>query len=475
MTFRCELSDNGKAESLQGYVKGVLFPIDSLPYKLSEKYRIITKLGYGGFSTVWLAIGIHKDNLGRWFAIKISQSTSADEQSQLKKEMKRLENKSSRIVPCIETFRIVSSYNAKQTHLCLVLKASGPSVKEYVSNKNPTFDQRRLIAINCTKALMDLHKQNIFLIDLSSGNFLMKIHSSDIRELSETQIEEKVGVCESKPVETQHASIKLPEYIPKRIYKSTPLYSLVGEELDIDVIDVVPHSSAPLGRTQAYSSPEVLEQKPSTIQSNIWGLGCLICEIMTLGELPFEDGHYVPSAQDDYFDEDEKGKIKYLSKVCHNPRKRHHTLDIDQAKDVAKFLGKIFVRDPASRPTAETILDCLKDPKFLGKKPSGSGKRKDSAVSLSPGPVKNSTSKTSSPPRYKTTKDVSHSKSRTIVVPNTFPTDTITLPDRKKSSNPAIQPKKGTATESTGTEQKERKNSRRGAESSEPSGARRKL
>lgn len=60
MAIRCELSDDGEAESLQGYLEGNLYPIDSLPWELHEKYRLIAKLGYGGFSTVWLAIGIHE-------------------------------------------------------------------------------------------------------------------------------------------------------------------------------------------------------------------------------------------------------------------------------------------------------------------------------------------------------------------------------------------------------------------------------
>ncbi|KAF7950559.1 hypothetical protein EAE96_007841 [Botrytis aclada] len=194
-----------------------------------------------------------------------------------------------------------------------------------------------------------------------------------------------------------------------------------------------------------------------------------ICEIMTLGELPFEDAHHVPGAQDDYFDEDEKGKVEYLHKVCHDPRKRHHNLDIDQAKEIAKLLRTIFVMEPKLRPTAETILNCLKDSKFLGKKSSGSSKRKDSAVSFSPGRVTDFTPKSSSPPRSKTTKDVSvNPRSRTIVVPNSSSTDTITLPDRKKSSKPAIQSTKDTVTERTRTEQEENgKQPRRRVESSE--------
>lgn len=175
-------------------------------------------------------------------------------------------------------------------------------------------------------------------------------------------------------------------------------------------------------------------------------------------------------------DEDKKGKVKFLSKVCHNPRKRHNNLDIEQAKDVAKFLGTIFVEDPALRPTAETILDCLRDPKFLGKNSSGSSKRKDSAVSLSSGPVRHSTSKSSSPPRSKTTKTVSiDSKNGTIVVPKPSSTKPISLPDRKKSSNPAIKPNRDASTERTSTKQKEKKQSRGRADSSESSVARKRF
>ncbi|KAJ8067284.1 hypothetical protein OCU04_004643 [Sclerotinia nivalis] len=180
---------------------------------------------------------------------------------------------------------------------------------------------------------------------------------------------EKIGKCESLPIHTQHSSIKLPRNVPKHIYASKSLCSLIGKELEVDVIDVVQYFDAQ-GRTSAYVSPEVLREKPSTIQSNIWGLGCLICEIMTLGGLPFDDRHFVPKVQDKYFAEDDEGKLQFLSQFCLDGRDHEFSpLNTEQAEDLARFLRKIFVMDPALRPTAETILECLNDPNLKASSP----------------------------------------------------------------------------------------------------------
>lgn len=163
--LQCDLSDNGQAESTYHYLNGSLFPIKGLPYDINEKYRIIEKLGFGGFSTVWLAIGIHKENLGRWFAIKIlkSNKSNQDDENKLKNDLRKLEEKSHSIVPCLDTFRIKSCYDTDNQHFCLVMKVSGPSLGAYVVTEKPPIDKRRLLAINSTKLLMEMHQNGIVL------------------------------------------------------------------------------------------------------------------------------------------------------------------------------------------------------------------------------------------------------------------------------------------------------------------------
>ncbi|KAF7870293.1 hypothetical protein EAF04_004039 [Stromatinia cepivora] len=389
--LRCDLSDQGEAESPYEYLDGEFFPIETLPYNITDKYRIIAKLGFGGFSTVWLAIGIHNDNLSRWFAIKICRATHDDGDNKLMGDITKLEKKSQKIIPCLDTFRIKSRYNNDDSHLCLVMKVSGPTLGEYVSKEKPSFDKRRHLAIQSTK-IIEMHQNSIILEDLSSSNLLIRVSSRDIQRLSETQMLEKIGKCESLPIHTQRSSIKLPRNVPKHIYASKSLSSLVGKELELGVIDVVQHFDAQ-ARTSTYVSPEVLREKPSTIQSNIWGLGCLICENMTLGGLPFDDRHFVPKVQDRYF-----GKLEFLSQLGLDGRDHEFSpLSTEQAEDLARFLRKIFVIDPALRPTAETILECLNDPNLKGKEPSKNPKhRSDSTVSFSIKPVGSSASKAQS-------------------------------------------------------------------------------
>lgn len=61
LNLQCDLADEGEGESPYEYLNGHLFPIDNLPYDISNDYRIIAKLGFGAFSTVWLAIGKGKE------------------------------------------------------------------------------------------------------------------------------------------------------------------------------------------------------------------------------------------------------------------------------------------------------------------------------------------------------------------------------------------------------------------------------
>lgn len=62
---------------------------------------------------------------------------------------------------------------------------------------------------------------------------------------------------------------------------------------------------------------------------------------------------------------DDEGKLKHLLQIYGDGG---DYLDAEQASSLAKFLQKIFVMDPPLRPTTKMILECLKDPKFLGKK-----------------------------------------------------------------------------------------------------------
>lgn len=77
--------------------------------------------------------------------------------------MKKLEKKSLKIILCADAFRINSNYDAEKSHLCLVMKVSGSSLRTYVSEKELPFEQRRLLAINTTETLIHLHQNDIIL------------------------------------------------------------------------------------------------------------------------------------------------------------------------------------------------------------------------------------------------------------------------------------------------------------------------
>jgi serine/threonine-protein kinase SRPK3 len=60
-------------ENLQDYCKGGYYPV-VLGETLDKKYRVISKLGYGHYSTVWFAMNISPKAKHKYVALKIVKS-----------------------------------------------------------------------------------------------------------------------------------------------------------------------------------------------------------------------------------------------------------------------------------------------------------------------------------------------------------------------------------------------------------------
>lgn len=102
-------------------------------------------------------------NRNDWFAIKIFKTDHNDNEEKAKTDMKMLEAKVPHMIPCLDTFKIKSRYKPNHSHLCLVMSASGPTLGSFVSANLLSFDERRLLAINVTKILNKMHKNDVIL------------------------------------------------------------------------------------------------------------------------------------------------------------------------------------------------------------------------------------------------------------------------------------------------------------------------
>lgn len=99
----------------------------------------------------------------------------------------------------------------------------------------------------------------------------------------------------------------------------------------------------PMEGTVEYKAPEVLASEEQTVRSDVYSLGCTLYELVT-GTLPFP----------------------------HDPARAHRfdAPDLDAIIDptLRRAIGAALAKDPASRPTAENLVEMLTEPTIsLGK------------------------------------------------------------------------------------------------------------
>ena len=150
----------GDTENLEKYKPGGFHPVHLGDTFLDGRYKIIHKIGAGGFSTVWLA----RDNsAGGWVALKIVVANHSAS----------VETKSSAVRLAAERCSGPTAFVADDHHftidgpnghhLCLVLPLLGPSAHQM------TFDRRsrlrpalaRKASYQTATALVALHAQGL--------------------------------------------------------------------------------------------------------------------------------------------------------------------------------------------------------------------------------------------------------------------------------------------------------------------------
>lgn len=151
--------DVGDTEDVEGYKLGGFHPVHLGDRYDDGRYRVVHKLGAGGFSTVWLA---RDENEERWTALKIvdaehSASTAA------KSDLVRSALLDSGAQFVAEHQRHFTFDGPNGRHLCLVLPVLGPSMSELSHGLSCriTAPLSRRVAYQATRAVADLHSQGL--------------------------------------------------------------------------------------------------------------------------------------------------------------------------------------------------------------------------------------------------------------------------------------------------------------------------
>lgn len=130
-------SEEEEQEDVTQYRRGGYHPIH-LGDILHERYRVVRKIGWGHFSTVWLCRDLREENYVALKVVKSAQhytETAADEIRLLEviKDADQFDGKREKIVRLLNHFTVKG---VNGTHTCLVFEALGCSLYKLIVKNN---------------------------------------------------------------------------------------------------------------------------------------------------------------------------------------------------------------------------------------------------------------------------------------------------------------------------------------------------
>ena len=154
-----------EGENLERYCVGGFHPVH-IGDRFHDRYQIFHKLGFGSFSTVWLAKDL---KLARYVSLKIVAADQTPDSSEIRilrhLELKRKPSLCHRMVPTgnefvlqvLDQFQI---HGPNGTHLCIVGELLGPNiiqVMEYLDTGRLPLDVARKVASQVAWEVAFLH------------------------------------------------------------------------------------------------------------------------------------------------------------------------------------------------------------------------------------------------------------------------------------------------------------------------------
>ncbi|OAA59695.1 Protein kinase-like domain protein [Niveomyces insectorum RCEF 264] len=318
---------NTPCEWVEDYYPGSYHPVDVGDTIYGGRYKVIRKLGYGSFSTVWLVHDLDKAN---YVAVKILVAKASEGNGDLQEEkiyrhLSRPANEQTTvnryITQLLDTF-VLKGPNGE--HKCMVFEPMGPTANTMVEEL-PEFNPQmygmkvrypvwmaKQILRGALEALQFLHAQGIAHGDFQPGNILFPLragghgHSDGRGRGSSSSCLD--GVAEATLWQTDNANAtfrgsisppvvrldgKVDRWAPKHLYVPQPLTAFTdyGPGFRVKLSDLggayfVSEPPDEIVTPTGLSAPELIFQKsvPPTVDGrmlDIWSVGCLVFELVT--------------------------------------------------------------------------------------------------------------------------------------------------------------------------------------------------
>ncbi|KAH8783729.1 kinase domain-containing protein [Hyaloscypha finlandica] len=298
-----------EAEPVEKYAPGGFHPVQLEDVLSNGRYLIVHKLGFGGFSTVWLARGIPEN---QYVALKICVASSHEELeehqilSRIKSQSDNQPGGNLMHLP-FDSFTITGPNGV---HTCFASAPGRCSIAEskFYSDGVWLFplETARAITAQLILAVSFLHSIGIAHGDLHIGNVILAL--PDISSLTVEDLNAQFGEPQKEPVirlDDKPISHHVPPYVMRGAWLGKPCEHVTLSDARVLVTDFGESwqpSSRPcyhLRIPMLYRSPEALfaekEGTPIGLAADVWALACVIYDLFAKGTL-FEC--FVPDADD---------------------------------------------------------------------------------------------------------------------------------------------------------------------------------
>ncbi|KAK1598925.1 kinase domain-containing protein [Colletotrichum navitas] len=284
-------------ERLDFYGPGGYHPI-KIGERLRDRYIVVHKLGFGSYSTIWLA---RDEQLGKYVAIKVSTADHSSQEADILSQFsaRTVENVQfgGSLIPVILDHFNLNGPNG--THLCSVTAPARCNVAEVLEPGSGPFQLRvaRSLAAQLAIVVAYVHQLGyVHGVDVHIGNILLQLPSFD--HLSAEQLYEEFDPPEPEPVvrvDGQPLSPGVPPHVYPPIWLGKPGNEVTLTEAKLFLADFGTafcpvHESRFESYTPLQIRPPEARFEPTTplsYASDIWSLGCVIWGI--LGVRPFLD------------------------------------------------------------------------------------------------------------------------------------------------------------------------------------------
>ncbi|KAH9891394.1 protein kinase-like domain-containing protein [Xylariomycetidae sp. FL2044] len=295
--YTCGIDD---AEPLHRYRPGGYHPLDLGVALKNGRYKVLHKLGWGGYSTTWAAKD-QKDD--RYVAVKITMSEVAESRElKVLRALSALPTHhpgSSHVNQLLDHFTIVGPNGS---HNCLVLELLGPNVADVVDlyckdGRLPSKLAKSFVK-QALQGLDFLAVNNIGHGDLHTRNLALVV--PDLNSLSEEDFIARLGKPETGAV-TRSDGAPLTHHVPPQIirpagFRRRDIMLSCPSIKIIDFGEAFLRGNAPgtLHTPLVVRAPEVIFGDRLDSRVDLWSAGCLIFELIT-GQPPFDAIMLTPS------------------------------------------------------------------------------------------------------------------------------------------------------------------------------------